>query len=240
DAADDADRLITESSLHLVDIFVYVMDYNHVQSETNMYFLQHIQAIGIPFYIIINQVDKHNAAEIPFKTVQKVIKQTFDQWHVHPQSIYYTSMHKPEIAHNQFDEVKQQLFDLMESWNDKAKTIERSFAQIVEEHTLFLHASYEQEKEAIGDIPTVSDQAFDKLQNNLTRLQKEPERVHDSFQHALETSLKNAYVMPAVLRDEAELFLESQQSTFKVGLFGSKKKTSAEIQRRTDQFLSDL
>src|SRR5699024_4828630 len=155
-------------------------------------------------------------------------------------SIYYTSMHKPEIAHNQFDEVKQQLFDLMESWNDNAKTIERSFAQIVEEHTLFLHASYEQEKEAIGDIPTVSDQAFDKLQNNLTRLQKEPERVHDSFQHALETSLKNAYVMPAVLRDEAELFLESQQSTFKVGLFGSKKKTSAEIQRRTDQFLSDL
>src|SRR5699024_10933559 len=33
DAADDADRLMTESSLHLVDVLYYVMDYNHVQSE---------------------------------------------------------------------------------------------------------------------------------------------------------------------------------------------------------------
>src|SRR5690625_669325 len=33
DAADDADRLMTESSLHLVDSLFYVMDFNHVQSE---------------------------------------------------------------------------------------------------------------------------------------------------------------------------------------------------------------
>ena len=32
------DRLMTESALHLVDvIFYYVMDYNHVQSEVNLY-----------------------------------------------------------------------------------------------------------------------------------------------------------------------------------------------------------
>ena len=29
DAADDADRIMTESSLHLVDALFYVMDYNH-------------------------------------------------------------------------------------------------------------------------------------------------------------------------------------------------------------------
>src|SRR5690625_2506228 len=66
DAADDADRLMTESSLHLVDVLYYVMDYNHVQSEVNLYFLKEIQAQGIPIYLIINQIDKHNEAEIPF------------------------------------------------------------------------------------------------------------------------------------------------------------------------------
>src|SRR5699024_5780522 len=132
DAADDADRLITESSLHLVDIFVYVMDYNHIQSEANMYFLQHVQEMGIPFYIIINQVDKHNDAEISFSTFQKVVKQTFDQWHLNPESIYYTSMLKSDIAHNQFDELKHRLFDVMENRKDNSKTVERSFTQVVE------------------------------------------------------------------------------------------------------------
>src|SRR5699024_12407503 len=45
DAADDADRLMTESSLHLVDSLFYVMDFNHVQSEVNLYFLREIQAM---------------------------------------------------------------------------------------------------------------------------------------------------------------------------------------------------
>src|SRR5690625_1833473 len=40
DAADDTDRLITESSLHVVDYMFYVVDYNHVQSEVNLQFLQ--------------------------------------------------------------------------------------------------------------------------------------------------------------------------------------------------------
>src|SRR5699024_8049063 len=39
DAADDADRFMTESVLHLIDELFYVMDYNHVQSEVNLYFL---------------------------------------------------------------------------------------------------------------------------------------------------------------------------------------------------------
>src|SRR5690625_7446195 len=56
DAADDADRLMTESSLHLADRLFYVMDYNHVQSDTNLHFLRKIQHKGIPFFVIINQV----------------------------------------------------------------------------------------------------------------------------------------------------------------------------------------
>src|SRR5690625_5910 len=64
DAADDTDRIITESALHVVDVLYYVMDYNHVQSEINLHFLKELQQLNIPTYIIINQIDKHNDAEI--------------------------------------------------------------------------------------------------------------------------------------------------------------------------------
>src|SRR5699024_5539312 len=64
DAADDADRLMTEASLHLVDVLFYVMDYNHVQSEVNLKFLQSLQSQKIPFYVIINQIDKHDESEL--------------------------------------------------------------------------------------------------------------------------------------------------------------------------------
>src|SRR5699024_1353663 len=103
DAADDADRLMTESSLNLVDVLYYVTDYNHVQSEVNLYFLKESQAQGIPIYLIINQIDKHNEAEIPFIEFDQQVKQTFDQWKIKPESFYYTSALNLDAPHNQME-----------------------------------------------------------------------------------------------------------------------------------------
>ena len=240
DAADDADRLITESSLHLVDLFVYIMDYNHVQSEANMHFLQHIQRIGIPFFIIINQVDKHDDSELPFSQFQEKVKQTFDQWHVRPQHLFYTSMLEKDLSYNQFNQSKQMIFDFMQTWDESEKTIERSFVQVIEDHKTFLQSNYEKNKAEIGDIPDVDAQSLEEVQTDLKELARWPEHVYDSFQTALKSSLRNAYVMPATLRDKAEAFLESQQNDFKVGIFNSKKKTDDERQKRTEDFLADL
>src|SRR5699024_8604496 len=113
DAADDADRLMTESSLHLVDVLYYVTDYNHVQSEVNLYFLKEIQAQGIRIYLIINQIDKHNEAEIPFIEFDQQVKQTFDQWKIKPESIYYTSALNLDAPHNQMEQVRDELFSLL-------------------------------------------------------------------------------------------------------------------------------
>src|SRR5699024_8885028 len=76
DAADDADRLMTESAVHVIDVLFYVMDYNHVQSEVNLYFLQEMRKRNLPIYIIINQVDKHNDSELSFQSYDKKVKQT--------------------------------------------------------------------------------------------------------------------------------------------------------------------
>src|SRR5699024_2286702 len=101
DAADDADRLITESSLHLVDVLFYVMDYNHVQSEVNLHFLKKVQDHAIPVYIIINQIDKHDEQELTFDDFSGKIKQTFDQWDIFPEIIYYSSLIDRYTPHNQ-------------------------------------------------------------------------------------------------------------------------------------------
>ncbi len=36
------------------------MDYNHVQSETNLTFLKQLSDEKKPLYLIINQIDKHD------------------------------------------------------------------------------------------------------------------------------------------------------------------------------------
>lgn len=113
DAADDADRLMTESSLHLVDVLFYVMDYNHVQSEVNLHLLKSLEEKSIPFYVIINQIDKHDEEELSFQVFENSIKQTFDQWNISPKNIFYSSLIDHKADHNQFKEIKETLFTMM-------------------------------------------------------------------------------------------------------------------------------
>src|SRR5699024_7754002 len=86
DAADDADRLMTESSLHLVDSL---------------------------FYVIINQIDKHNENELSFNEFERSIKETFSQWNVVPEGIFYSSILNEDAPHNQLVEIKETVFNIL-------------------------------------------------------------------------------------------------------------------------------
>ncbi|MGM8213692.1 dynamin family protein, partial [Virgibacillus sp. W0430] len=242
DAADDADRLMTESSLHLVDILFYVMDYNHVQSEVNLLFLKSLQKKGIPFYVIINQVDKHNENELPFKSFERSINQTFDQWGISPKAIYFTSLLKENAPHNQFQKLKKLLFDLLRSNKKDLMRTDASIQQIIESHERFLKqeaeeqlASYNSQSVTNSDIDKL-----DQLEQQIVQLKSFPKQLKDMFQEQVTITLKNAYLMPASLRDQAEGFLLSQQKGFKIGLFGSKKKTEEERQARLNTFITEL
>src|SRR5699024_5839959 len=234
DAADDADRLMTESSLHLMDHLFYVMDYNHVQSEVNLYFLKQIQDRGIPFYVIINQIDKHDEAEIPFQTFIDSVKQTFNQWGVFPEQLFYSSLLDELHQLNQFQEIKMQLFSLFSSNNERVQTIEQSTKQIISDHKAYLEENHEQKLLALADddLSEVDLSNVDNIRKKLKILKQLPEAFKREFQAALNQTLKNAYLMPASLREKATLFLEAQQKGFKVGLIGSKKRTKEERGRR--------
>ncbi|MBY7143554.1 dynamin family protein [Virgibacillus sp. NKC19-3] len=239
DAANDADRLMTEASLHLADALFYVMDYNHVQSEVNLHFLKTLQHKRIPFYVIINQMDKHDEDEIRFETFDANIKQTFDQWGLFPKQIFYSSLVNPSSKHNQFDEIKQTLFTMMSKNKETFLNHTNVIKQVMKDHKHFLKTQYE----AIMDVtsePENNVEEMEVVEAKLTELKNEPMEFEKALQHELQHTLKNAYLMPATVRDKAAAFLESQQKSFKIGLLAMKKKTAEERKERSNAFLALL
>lgn len=242
DAADDADRLMTEGSLHLMDALFYVMDYNHVQSEVNLQFLLDLQAKNIPFYVIINQIDKHKESELTFTSFKESIRQTFDVWEIKPERIFYSSLYEPDLEHNQFQEIQQTLQDLFTTRKQELLDRQHSLNDVIEQHVVFLQEQFEEELETYYVPPKQQEELSQKstIQNKLDAYEQKKTNLKTDFYDVLQQTLKNAYLMPAVLRDKAASFLESQQSDFKVGLLGAKKKTSEERKKRLNQFRIDL
>ena len=242
DAADDADRIMTESALHLVDALFYVMDYNHVQSEVNLMFLKQIQTRRIPFYIIVNQIDKHNDAEMSFQAFEQSVKQTFEQWHIYPHALYFSSLMDASSPYNAFQAIQTDLFKMLQTQPNYPVAVDRAVDYIIDEHKEFMKEKYETKIESIANVheDMVDLKDLQGQRDLIKQLQSKPEKVKEDFDFELNETLKNAYLMPATLRDKAELFLESQQRDFKVGFLGSKKKTEAEQDKRLQDFLTDV
>ncbi|MEF3327765.1 dynamin family protein [Oceanobacillus oncorhynchi] len=241
DAADDVDRMLTEASLHLSDYLIYVTDYNHVQSEVNLLFLQAMQENELPFMIVINQIDKHNEAELPFVEFDKKIKQTFDQWNLHPSSIFYTSLKNSEAPHNEWSELKDKVFHMLQSKHEYM-TMEASIRQIVRDHKEKVHREMSNQKASLDDVDeALLAQKIESLTNEIENLEQQPEKIAAGFLTEVDQTAKNAYLMPADLRELAKEYLESVQPDFKVGgLFTSSKKTKEAKLERKQNFMEAL
>ncbi|GAB3796750.1 dynamin family protein [Virgibacillus kimchii] len=241
DAADDADRLMTEASLHLVDVLFYVMDYNHVQSEVNLKFLQEMQKQNIPYYVIINQIDKHDESELSFHEFEKSIKQTFDQWKLSPENIFYSSLFAPSMKQNELSAIKNTLSKIMGEERETFTGVDQAAGNVIEAHKRFLENKYE-EKIAPYDLrgEDLDLQQIETLKMDLDQMDADLLTFREDFHHELQQTLKNAYLMPAGLREKAASFLESRQSDFKIGFFNSKKKTELEKEERLQAFIGSL
>ena len=242
DAADDADRLITESSLHIVDLMFYIMDYNHVQSEVNLHFLKSLQDHSIPFFVIINQIDKHNEQELPFSAFKNSVKQTFDQWNIKPKNIFYSSLVHPHTDHNQFEQIKETLFHLLRSDKEQMMRTYESVQQIIHRHEQFLKQEADQQLASFAseDGLHADSEHLEEISNKLAELNDLPNKMKSDYFNEINSTLTNAYLMPAQLRDKAENFLLAHEPGFKIGLFGSKKKTREEQRTRIKTFLHEV
>src|SRR5699024_11823314 len=74
------------------------------------------------------------------------------------------------------------------------------------------------------------------IEQQLNYIQKENMAFEQAFNEEIQSTLKNAYLMPRNVRDLAESFLYAQEKDFKIGFFQSKKKTAEEEKRRLNAF----
>ncbi len=239
DAADDTDRLITESSLHLIDTLFYVMDYHHVQSEVNLQFLQQMQANHIPIYMIINQIDKHFDKELSFNDFKLLITNTCQQWEIHPEKIYYTSTIDFDTPYNEIDMFKSDFFQLINVNEHRVQRTKLAMTQLVNDHEQVLRDTFEQELVNIEDNE-LNDIHLKEINQQIEKSKVHLEKFTQAFMSEVDFTLKNAYLMPATLREFAHRYLESSQQDFKVGFFGNKKKTKVEKLARKNAFLENL
>lgn len=240
DAADDADRYMTESSLHLVDVLYYVMDYNHVQSEINFTFLKQIQDKNIPIFLIINQVDKHNEKELSFEQFAERVEESFKQWSIYPERIYYSSVMNQELSFNELPQIKKDLFHLLHHHEAVAKQVSNATEQVIASHRELLEEALDTDSENATD-GAFSESKWNDVIAKIEEIDQLEHEFETEYMDEIDQTLKNAYLMPAKLRELAHDFLESQDASFKVGgLFSAKKKTEEAKETRLEAFYQAL
>ncbi|MEX2460343.1 MAG: dynamin family protein [Paenibacillaceae bacterium] len=247
DSTDDAHQLSTESALHLADVVFYVMDYNHVQSETNLSFTKRMKDWGKPVYLIINQIDKHQEEQLSFAAFRSSVEESFRSWQAEPAGILYTSLKQLQHPYNEWNMLKWLITELMQhakelrDWSSQC-----SLRQIIADHIEVINESHEAAKNQLkAQLPEQNELAEqmklrDQWPAHSKQLGEWPEQVSRQWNKEMTVMVENANLTPAVTRDLMHAYLSSRKPGFKLGLFTRSAQTAKEIDNRLNSFHSDL
>ncbi|UOE92299.1 dynamin family protein [Alkalihalobacillus sp. LMS39] len=247
DSTDESHEAVTVEQLYTTDVIVYVMDYNHVQSETNLYFLKQLSKEKKPLYIVINQIDKHNEEELSIQTFTQSIEDVFQSWEISYLGMYFTTMKHPDHPLNEFTQFSRQMKALLYNSESlmpvaKERLVEGTMKAI--EHRLF-----EEKKEKVDEVKELlQEKGYDEQQlverNETVQLaynmSNANQFVDQAFSKEMESLFANVTLFPFTTTDLTRNWLESMQSSFKVGLFFTKKKTEEEQEKRLQAVLEEL
>ncbi|WP_053366898.1 dynamin family protein [Bacillus sp. FJAT-27245] len=248
DSADDAHRIATESAIHLADLVIYVMDYNHVQSEVNFLFTKELQDAGKEVYLVVNQIDKHREEELSFECFKESVSTSFNSWGVKPAGIFFTSLKQPGLPENDYAELEKLIHSKLGGWGEwlESSTL-ASLAKIAHDYVQNLSSGQEEERASLneilagnpygGDRETLEEK-FNAINEALSLLENRAEVASRELDEKAGQILGNAYLMPFETRELAKSYLESEQPGFKVGFLFTAGKTNAEKTARKDAFLA--
>ncbi|WP_144547362.1 dynamin family protein [Bacillus sp. X1(2014)] len=249
DSADDAHRIATESAIHLADLILYVMDYNHVQAELNFLFTKELTEAGKEVYLVINQIDKHKDEELSFQEFQNSVMDSFASWGVKPARIFYTSLKHDTHPFNEFTDLQGFIADKLASKDQLlVPSIFQSLKKISHDH---IQQRRKLEQEELAPVLAILNElseaeqstltnAAEEVEGNLNTLKEGVAGKEKEFDHQIAQILKNAYLMPFQTRELAESYLESCQPEFKIGFLFSKQKTAEERKVRLERFHHDI
>ncbi|NMO97977.1 dynamin family protein, partial [Paenibacillus lemnae] len=247
DSTDDGHRKATHSALHMADVVFYVMDYNHVQSESNLMFAKSLSDWGKPLYLIVNQIDKHRDDELSLTSYLSDVNKAFEQWKVQYSGLMCISLKEHEHPYNQWADLKSLLSALLENRDTLLEySVACSLRHVTESHAEQFIRSHQEEKDALLE-EIGGEEAIHALQirvqeqeNKWNEAREYPDTLASDLRKEADALLGNANLMPADVRDLALSWLESRKSGFKVGFLFSAGKTEEEKNRRLELFVNRL
>lgn len=249
DSTDERHRLATYEALHLVDAVFYVTDYNHVLSNINFNFMKTLDQLGKPFYLIVNQIDKHNEKEGTFASFKAQIENALYNWHLHPEKIFYLSLIKEDLPDNDLNAFLKYLNEMMKNRMkafSKQETILQGLQTLTKQHRHFLDHQFDQflKQKHIDAVP--DEDTLQKLTADIKGLQSEAARLAEQERswlsqagESLSRVIHSAILMPFDVREAAQFYLASLDSQFKMGLFTTRKKIEKERGQRLKFFLEN-
>lgn len=248
DSTDDAHKVATESALHLADVVLYVMDYNHVQSELNFSFTKTLKDRGKPVYLVVNQIDKHMDFELDFEEYRESVVEGFATWGIEPDGLFFTSLMEEDHPENMFEALQEKMGAL---FGDKdallVKSVVSSASYLIDEHRKFAAARNAEKRRAFESMldrvenPEELLAEAEAAREKLDALQKAPLEMEEALKKELQGLLDNAKITPFQTTELAGAYLQSRKPGFKVGfLFGSGKKTEEEREKRLQALFVDL
>lgn len=244
DSTDDGHRQATHSALHMADVVFYVMDYNHVQSESNLRFAKSLSDWGKPLYLIVNQVDKHRDEELSLDRYMADVKKAFAQWKVAWSGLLCISLKSKDHPYNQWNELVQLIGKLLAEREALLQySVACSISHVAAQHAEAYARSHQEEKEALlaemGGEEAAAELKIrlDAMDREAAELREAPDAAVAGLLNEGSSLLANANLMPADVRDLGHAFLESRKSGFKVGFLFAGGKTEEEKSRRLGAFL---
>jgi GTPase Era involved in 16S rRNA processing len=244
DSTDDGHKKATHSALHLADVVLYVMDYNHVQSENNLMFAKSLSDWGKPLYLIVNQIDKHRDQELSFLAYHEEVVTSFQRWQVRYEGIIYNSLKEMNHPYNQHDILKSLINDLIQQKEALLQySISCSAHHIAEDHVQQYKQSLVDEKEKLLK-ELGGEENLNRIETEMMSLEVErqrldgfPQQEREFLRIELNKLLDSSNLMPAEIRELALLYLESRKPGFKKGIWFAGNKTRAEQEQRQHEFL---
>ncbi|QKS71282.1 dynamin family protein [Paenalkalicoccus suaedae] len=247
DSTDKNHAKMTTEQLFTTDAIVYVMDYNHVQSETNLHFLRELSKASKPIFIVINQIDKHDDAELSIEEFQAQVEATLEAWRIHYVELFMTSMREAHHPLNQYDAFSSRLKGILansEAFLDGSyKRLQKGFYETLRDR---ISKDAENAREDIRE--KAEERGFDResLEELQTLYEKEEktrnyvEVLEEEYEDATERLYKNVHVFPYQTTELVKQYMESTASSFKVGMLFSKKKTLEEREKRRELLKIDV
>lgn len=246
DSIEDAKNIVFDTSLYLSDAIIYVMDYNHVQSEVNFNFTKLFKDLGKPVYLVINQIDKHCDFEIDFDFFKDSVVNAFDSWNIKTEGIYFISLTEDSHPENQLQALRTKIASLVVDKDSimVKSTVDATIA-LIKAHILKLEENNYTEKEAYLNV--VQDVNIEEIKKKLSftkakinQLENEVNTFEREIRKEVFALLEESRLTPYQTTELARDYLESCKEGFRVGLLFAGKKTEQEVNKRLMELYKDF